>query len=129
MHPGTGHIVEFTVGRATGKQDAGRALRCGGISRQTATPGTRIAFLQPGQRFIAMNRILLTLFLAIVLVVASMSVAQTPDANQEARLLALVKEVQTQQAQLAENQAKIEEKIAAVSDIVKDARLYSKRVR
>ena len=76
-----------------------------------------------------MNRILLTLFLAIVLVVGSMSVAQTPDANQEARLLALVKEVQTQQAQLAENQAKIEEKIAAVSDIIKDARLYSKRTR
>jgi hypothetical protein len=26
MHPGTGHIVEFTVGRRTGKQDTGRAF-------------------------------------------------------------------------------------------------------
>ena len=76
-----------------------------------------------------MNRILLTVCLATVLIVASMSIAQTPDANQEAKLLGLIKEVQTQQAQLAENQAKIEEKITAVNEIVKDARLYSKRVR
>jgi len=130
MHPGTGHIVEFTVGRATGKQVAGRALPCRWISRQTSTPGNTNCYPStPGQRFIAMNRILLTVCLAIVLIVASMSIAQTPDANQEAKLLGLIKEVQTQQAQLAENQAKIEEKITAVNEIVKDARLYSKRVR
>jgi len=75
----------------------------------------------------SMNRIFLTLI--PVLLVVSASFAQAPDPNQEARLLALVREVQTQQAQLAENQAKIEEKLATITDIVKDARLYSKRAR
>jgi uncharacterized protein YlxW (UPF0749 family) len=76
-----------------------------------------------------MSRILLTFSFAVALVAAPIGIAQTPDPNQEAKLLELIKEVQKQQAQLAENQAKIEEKIAAVDEIVKDARLYSKRVR
>lgn len=64
-----------------------------------------------------------------VLLAASASVAQTPDSNQDARLLALVKEVQTQQAQLAANQAKIEEKLTAVTEAVRTARIYTKRER
>jgi endonuclease III len=75
-----------------------------------------------------MNRISLILFLAAVFGISA-SIAQTPDANQEARLLALIKEVQTQQAQLAANQAKIEEKLATVSETVRTARIYSKRVK
>ncbi len=74
-----------------------------------------------------MKRILLALLLPATLMVMSFSGAQTPDANQEQRLLALIKEVQTQQAQLAENQAKIEEKLAAVTETVRAARIYSKR--
>jgi opacity protein-like surface antigen len=70
-----------------------------------------------------MKRILLALLLAV----ASVSVAQTPDANQEQKLLALIKEVQTQQAQLAENQAKIEQKLAEVTETVRTARIYTKR--
>ena len=58
-----------------------------------------------------MKRILL----ALLLFVASLSVAQTPQANQEQKLLALIKEVQTQQTQMADNQAKIEEKLATVA--------------
>ena len=100
-----------------------------GICPQDAVPGTRIAMLQTEPRFVEMKRILLTLCLALLLVAAPVSIAQIPDANQEAKLLELIKDVQKQQAQLAENQAKIEEKIAAVNEIVKDARLYSKRVR
>jgi len=61
--------------------------------------------------------------------VMSFSAGQTPDANQEQKLLALIKEVQTQQAQLAENQAKIEEKLAEVAEAVRTARIYSKRER
>ncbi len=61
--------------------------------------------------------------------VISFSAGQTPDANQEQKLLALIKEVQTQQAQLAENQAKIEEKLAEVAEAVRTARIYSKRER
>jgi len=76
-----------------------------------------------------MKRFLLALLLPATLMVMSFSGAQTPDANQEQRLLALIKEVQTQQAQLTENQAKIEEKLAAVTELVRTARLYSKRVK
>jgi len=74
-----------------------------------------------------MKRILLALLLPATLMVMSFSSAQTPDANQEQRLLALIKEVQTQQAQLTENQAKIEEKLAAVTETIRAARIYSKR--
>src|SRR5438270_12100126 len=74
-----------------------------------------------------MKRILLALLLPATLMVMSFSGAQTSDANQEQRLLALIKEVQTQQAQLTENQAEIEEKLAAVTETVRDARIYSKR--
>jgi glucose-6-phosphate dehydrogenase assembly protein OpcA len=74
-----------------------------------------------------MKRILLALLLPATLMVMSFSGAQTPDADQEQRLLALIKEVQTQQAQLTENQAKIEEKLAAVTETIRTARIYSKR--
>jgi len=74
-----------------------------------------------------MKRILLALLLSATLMVMSFSGAQTPDANQEQRLLALIKEVQTQQAQLTENQAKIEEKLAAATETIRAARIYSKR--
>ena len=76
-----------------------------------------------------MKPILFALILPVVLFTISFSRAQTPDANQEQKLLALIKEVQTQQAQLAENQAKIEEKLAEVAETVRTARIYSKRER
>ena len=74
-----------------------------------------------------MNRVFLLLLLALLVV--SPSFAQTPGPNDEARLLALVREVQTQQAQLAANQAKIEEKLATVTETVRTARIYTKRER
>jgi septal ring factor EnvC (AmiA/AmiB activator) len=76
-----------------------------------------------------MKRILLALLFSAMLCLVSFSRAQMPDANQEQKLLALIKEVQTQQAQLAANQAKIEEKLAAVSETIRTARIYTKRER
>ena len=76
-----------------------------------------------------MKRILLALLLSGTLLVMSFSAAQTPDANQEQKLLALIKDVQTQQAQLAANQAKIEEKLAEVTETIRTARIYTKRER
>ena len=73
-----------------------------------------------------MKRILLTLS-AVTLLALPFGAAQTPDPNQEQKLLALIKDVQTQQAQLAENQAKIEEKLADVTETIRTARIYSKR--
>jgi outer membrane lipoprotein-sorting protein len=74
-----------------------------------------------------MKRILLALLLPGTMLVLSFSAAQTPDANQEQKLLALIKDVQTQQAQLAENQAKIEEKLTEVTETIRTARIYTKR--
>jgi outer membrane lipoprotein-sorting protein len=76
-----------------------------------------------------MKRILLALLASSTLLVMSFSAAQTPDANQEQKLLALIKEVQTQQTQLAENQGKIEAKLTEVAETIRNARIYSKRER
>lgn len=67
-------------------------------------------------------------FLILLCVIGSISataLAQAP--TSEDQLLALVKEVQAQQAQLADNQAKIEAKLAEVAESVRVARIYSKR--
>lgn len=72
-----------------------------------------------------MKRFLIALVSAVVLY--GISGAQTPDANQEQKLLALIKEIQAQQAQMTENQAKIDEKITTIEEAVHDARIYSKR--
>jgi len=74
-----------------------------------------------------MKRILLALLLLATLMVMSFSGAQTPEANQEQRLLALIKEVQTQQAQMAENQKKIETKLAEIGETVRVARIFAGR--
>jgi len=74
-----------------------------------------------------MKRILLALLLPATLTVMSFSGAQTPDANQEQRLLALIKEVQTQQTQMAENQKKIETKLAEIGETVRAARIFAGR--
>jgi hypothetical protein len=99
--------VEFTVGRRTGKQDAGRGnATCSGFMHQL------------------MRRFLIATFVCLVL---SSGVAQTPDALQQEQLLALVKQVQAQQAQIADNQGKIDSKLAEVAESVRVARIYSKR--
>ena len=74
-----------------------------------------------------MKRILLALLLPATLMVMSFSGAQTPDANQEQRLLALIKEVQTQQTQMVENQKKIETKLAQIGETVRVARIFAGR--
>ena len=47
--------------------------------------------------------------------------------REQQQLLALVKEVQTQQAAIAENQAKIDAKLAAIAEALRLARIYSSR--
>jgi endonuclease III len=75
-----------------------------------------------------MKRIFLSLSLSIALLITPFGSAQTPDANQEQKLLALIKEVQTQQAQMAENQAKIETKLADVSETIRVARILAGKI-
>ena len=45
----------------------------------------------------------------------------------QAELAALIKEVRAQQAAMAANQAKIDEKLATLTEIVRVARIYSSR--
>jgi uncharacterized protein YlxW (UPF0749 family) len=75
-----------------------------------------------------MRQIPLTIFFFLVLLAISSSVAQTPDAREQ-RLLALLKEVQAQEAQIADNQAKIDAKLADLAESIRTARIYSKRER
>jgi hypothetical protein len=118
--------VEFTVGRRTGKQVAGRALRTIGHSAHCAFCGTRLARHATVPNF-GMKPILLALVISSVLLFVSFAGAQAPDANQEQKLLALVKEVQAQQTQMAENEKKIEEKLTALNETIRSARIYTKR--
>jgi len=74
-----------------------------------------------------MKRNLTALTLSAVLFTISFSSGQTPDANQEQKLLALIKEVQTQQAQMAENQKQIEAKLTDIGETVRTARIYAGR--
>jgi hypothetical protein len=53
--------------------------------------------------------------------------AEAPDAHQAQQVLALVKEVQTQQVMIADKQAKIDEKLAIVAEAVRVARIYASR--
>ena len=61
----------------------------------------------------------------ITVLAFSVAAGQTP--TDEQRLLALVKDVQAQQKQIAENQAKIDAKLAELTEAVRLARIYSKR--
>jgi hypothetical protein len=53
--------------------------------------------------------------------------AAEPAKPQEQQLLAAIKQIQDQQALIAENQAKIETKLATVAEAVRVARIYSSR--
>ncbi len=68
--------------------------------------------------------------IAIILVIIPLLLnvqADEQGASQEQRLLALVKEVQTQQAVIAENQEKIAGKLATIAEAVRLARIFASR--
>jgi len=55
--------------------------------------------------------------------------AETPNSSQqpEQQILAVAREVQNQQVAIAENQAKIEAKVAAIAENLRLSRIYSSR--
>lgn len=73
-----------------------------------------------------MKRSLLTA-LSITLIGASATRGREPKANSKHPLLTLVKEVQAQQAQVADNQAKIDAKLAEIAEAIRLARIYVSR--
>lgn len=70
----------------------------------------------------------LTLLFSLALLAAAPG-ADAPSATQqqEQQVLAVAKQVQDQQAAIAENQAKIEAKLATIAEALRVARIYSSR--
>jgi hypothetical protein len=68
----------------------------------------------------------LTLLGGLVLLATSIS-AQSPVANEQEQVVAMLKEVQAQQLQIADNQAKIDEKLATLAEAIRVARIYGSR--
>lgn len=71
----------------------------------------------------------LAIALCAALALAASSHAQAPNAQaqQDQQMLAAIRELQTQQAAIVENQSKIEAKLATVSEALRLARIYSSR--
>ena len=66
---------------------------------------------------------------AAILAGASATHAQAPNPNaqQDQQIAAIVRELQTQQAAIAENQAKIEARLTSLAEAIRVARIYSSR--
>ena len=76
-----------------------------------------------------MKRTLFVTLVSFAVLAGSFICAQAPktESKDEQQLVALTKEVQAQQAQIAENQGKIEAKVAEVAEAIRVARIYSSR--
>ena len=74
-----------------------------------------------------MTRINVIVFLTLGLLVLNPAIAQTPGPKETEELNALIGEVQAQQKEIAENQGKIDEKLATLGDTVREARIFSSR--
>ena len=70
---------------------------------------------------------LILLFSMALLVAAPGADAPSATQQQEQQVLAVAKEVQAQQAAIAENQAKIDAKLATIAESLRVARIYSSR--
>jgi NADH:ubiquinone oxidoreductase subunit E len=77
----------------------------------------------------SMKRFVAVILFAGMLSIISSTSAQAPAQNDEQALLALIKEVQAQQLEIAANEAKIETKLADVAEIIRVARIYTSRGR
>lgn len=67
----------------------------------------------------------LTAIVSLGLVLTALA-AEAPDASQQ-QVLAVAKEVQAQQAAIAENMAKMDAKLATIAESLRIARIYSTR--
>ena len=72
-----------------------------------------------------MKRIILFATLAVSALLISSSSAQAPSGKDEEQLLILVKEVQAQQARIADNQGKIDSKLTDLAETIRVARLFA----
>jgi hypothetical protein len=90
--------------------------------------GMRLAFTKPNQSS-PMKRlpVFAALFSLVLLVAARAADAPGAIEQQEQQVLAVVREVQNQQVAIAENQVKIEAKLATIAEYLRVARIYASR--
>lgn len=74
-----------------------------------------------------MKQTVILLLAGFALAVPSHAQAPNAQAQQDQQIAALVRELQAQQAAIADNQTKIEAKLAAVTEALRVARIYSSR--
>ena len=74
-----------------------------------------------------MKRSLVAALFFIALVAGSATRGQPPTATDDKQMLALVKDIQAQQAQIAENQAKIDAKLSEIGETLRVARIFTSR--
>jgi hypothetical protein len=74
-----------------------------------------------------MKPIIGSVCLAIAIMGAVPLKAQAPQQKEKERLTAIILELQTQQKEMAENQAKIDEKLAKLAETIREARIFSSR--
>jgi hypothetical protein len=67
------------------------------------------------------------LILASLALFAGATGAQSPSADDQRQLETMLKQLQAQQIQIADNQAKIDEKLATLAETIRVARLYASR--
>jgi hypothetical protein len=65
--------------------------------------------------------------IALLALLVTSGSAQNPATENEQRLLTLVQQVQSQQAQISANQDKIDSKLAEVAEAVRVARIFAGR--
>jgi hypothetical protein len=74
-----------------------------------------------------MKHIAVIIFLSAICFLMLPAVAQTPTAKEADELATLLKEVQAQQAEIAQNQTKIDDKLATLGETLREARIFSSR--
>jgi HAMP domain-containing protein len=70
---------------------------------------------------------ILSVLIAVVVLSGSAFSAEAPADRDQQQLAALAKEVQAQQAAIADNQKKIDEKMTAIAEALRLARIYAGR--
>ncbi|HEY5037363.1 MAG TPA: hypothetical protein VII74_09555 [Chthoniobacterales bacterium] len=68
-----------------------------------------------------------SILLACAVLCAGSALAQSPAPNDQQQITDLLKTIQAQQAQIAQNQADIDTKLAAVAETVRLAKIYASR--
>ena len=74
-----------------------------------------------------MKRIISTATLAVMALLIASGTAQTPANKDDEQVLTLAKEVHAQQAQIADNQGKIDTKLAELAEAIRVARIFAGR--